>query len=198
MMDSVVAVVGLGSNLGDSLSLANMAVESIATLPEVRLIACSRWYRTHPVGPPQPDYLNGCLLLETTLSAPGLLTALQAIETQAQRQRPIHWGPRTLDLDLILYGASIINSPTLTVPHPYFRERGFVLIPLVEIYPQGRDPVTGKTIAALAQEITPEGISLWPVADAPETSPGVVLDSLLPEPPRSPPSDERLPDWWEY
>lgn len=183
-MDSVVAVVGLGSNLGDSLGLANMAVESIAMLPEVRLMACSRWYRTHPVGPPQPDYLNGCLLVETTLSAPGLLTALQALETQAQRQRDLHWGPRTLDLDLILYGDRVIKSPTLTVPHPYFRERGFVLIPLAEIYPQGRDPVTGKTIQTLVQGISPEGISLWPVADAPETRPEVGHDIDLPKPPR--------------
>lgn len=180
-MDSVVAVVGLGSNLGDSLGQAETAVQEIAATAEVNLLACSRWYRTQPLGPPQPDYLNGCLLLETTLSAPGLLRVLQTLEAQAQRQRLIHWGPRTLDLDLILYGDWIITSPTLTVPHPHFRSRGFVLIPLAEIYPHGRDPVTGKTIQTLVQEITPEGISLWPVGDGSETRPGVVPDSLPPE-----------------
>lgn len=184
MTDSVVAVVSLGSNLGDSLGLAKRAVQDISAWPGVHCLACSRWYQTQPVGPPQPDYLNGCLLLETTLSAPGLLSVLQAIETQAQRQRSIHWGPRTLDLDLILYGDWIIHSPTLTVPHPYFRERSFVLVPLAEIYPQGRDPVTGKTIQALAQKISSAGISLWPVADAPETRPGVAHDIDLPKPPR--------------
>ena len=111
----------------------------------------SPFHETEPVGAttPQPMFLNAAAVGESTLSAPGILDVLLAIEQGFGRERPYRFAPRTLDLDLILYGDAVIDIPGLTVPHPRFRERRFVLEPLNEIAPDWIDPVTGKTVAQL-------------------------------------------------
>jgi len=141
--------VALGSNLGDRRAHLDFAVAKLRSL--LRHVAVSRYHDTVPVGitGPQPLYLNAAATGETTLSAPDLLDALLAIEAARGRERPYPNAPRTLDLDLILYGSLVIDSPDLSVPHPRFRARRFVLEPLAEIAPEAVDPVTGRTIRQL-------------------------------------------------
>lgn len=134
MRAPVVASVGLGSNLDDPIAQIRRACAALANLPESRLLATSSLYRTPPMGPPdQPDYVNAAALLETRLAPLALLDALQAIEAAQGRVRAERWGPRTLDLDLLLYGEARIETPRLTVPHPGLPERDFVLVPLREV-----------------------------------------------------------------
>jgi 2-amino-4-hydroxy-6-hydroxymethyldihydropteridine diphosphokinase len=141
--------VALGSNLGDRRAHLDFAVAKLRSL--LRHVAVSRYHDTVPVGitGPQPLYLNAAATGEATLSAQDLLDALLAIEAARGRERPFPNAPRTLDLDLILYGDLVIDGPGLTVPHPRFRERRFVLEPLAEIAPEAVDPVTGRTIREL-------------------------------------------------
>lgn len=131
------AWIGLGSNLEDPLAQVSTALQELTQLPDTTLAACSSLYRSDPVGPPgQPDYINAVAALDTRLEPEALLDALQAIEQMHQRVRKIHWGPRTLDLDLLLYGDQVISTPRLTVPHAYMTERNFVLWPLAELAPE--------------------------------------------------------------
>jgi 2-amino-4-hydroxy-6-hydroxymethyldihydropteridine diphosphokinase len=141
--------VALGSNLGDRRAHLDFAVAKLRSL--LRHVAVSRYHDTVPVGitGPQPLYLNAAATGEATLSARDLLDALLAIEAARGRERPFPNAPRTLDLDLILYGDLVIDGPGLIVPHPRFRERRFVLEPLAEIAPEAVDPVTGRTIREL-------------------------------------------------
>jgi 2-amino-4-hydroxy-6-hydroxymethyldihydropteridine diphosphokinase len=146
---SVVAAVALGSNLGDRIAHLNHA---IARLQEfLGNLRVSRFYDTVPVGAagPQPLFLNAAAVGKTPMPARELLEAMLAIEQERGRERPYQNAPRSLDLDLILYGDAVIDEPTLVVPHPRFRERRFVLEPLAEIAPDLKDPVTGGTVAAL-------------------------------------------------
>jgi 2-amino-4-hydroxy-6-hydroxymethyldihydropteridine diphosphokinase len=145
--------IALGSNLGDSQATLEGALAALEEVPGIRVLARSRWYRSAPVGPAQPDYLNGCALLEVGLSPEAVLEQLHAIEHRYGRVRLERWGARTLDLDLILYGALQHESASLLVPHPRFRERAFVLLPLAEIAPLWIDPLTGKTVADLASTV---------------------------------------------
>ncbi len=132
----ITAYIALGSNLGESRALLASALAAIADLPNSRLAAVSPTYRSSAVGPgTQRDYLNLVAELETGLRAPELLTALQQIETEHGRQRQEHWGPRTLDLDILLYGNLTISTDELTVPHPRMAERNFVLYPLTDLAP---------------------------------------------------------------
>lgn len=147
------SAIALGSNLGDSLTILQQACANLANQPGVELIACSRWYQTKPVGPPQPDYLNGCVLVKTKLEPLQLLKCLLTIEQKFGRERKERWGARTLDLDIILYDNLIIDLPTLQIPHPRMKERAFVLIPLAEIAPDWLEPVTGSTILELKQQL---------------------------------------------
>ena len=142
-------VVALGSNVGDREAHLAFAVSRLSQL--LTNLRQSHWYDTAPFGvsPDQPRYLNGVVAGTTTLSARGLLDALLAIEHAAGRTRPSLMAPRTLDLDLILFGNERIDEPGLTVPHPRFRERLFVLEPLAEVAPGLVDPDTGKTISDL-------------------------------------------------
>lgn len=131
------AWIGLGSNLEDPLAQVSTALQELTQLPDTTLAARSSLYRSDPVGPPgQPDYINAVAALDTRLEPEALLDALQAIEQMHQRLRKIHWGPRTLDLDLLLYGDQVISTPRLIVPHAYMTERNFVLWPLAELAPE--------------------------------------------------------------
>jgi 2-amino-4-hydroxy-6-hydroxymethyldihydropteridine diphosphokinase len=131
----VVATVGLGANLGNPQAALAGAMASIAAVEGVKLVAQSAFYRSAPIDSSGPDYVNAVIQLHTTLSAPALLAQLQTIEQGAGRERPYRNAPRTLDLDLLLFGDAHIQSPALTVPHPRMWQRAFVLLPLAEIAP---------------------------------------------------------------
>ncbi|HYD74743.1 2-amino-4-hydroxy-6-hydroxymethyldihydropteridine diphosphokinase [Ramlibacter sp.] len=135
MREPVTAYVALGANLGDPRAAVLAAMDRLGTLPHTRVTARSSLWRTAPVGTTGPDFVNAVVALRTTLPAPGLLAALQRLELEAGRERPWPNAPRTLDLDLLLYGEARIASPRLVVPHPRMHERAFVLAPLAEIAP---------------------------------------------------------------
>jgi 2-amino-4-hydroxy-6-hydroxymethyldihydropteridine diphosphokinase len=149
----VIAVVGLGSNLGDRQAHLDRAIAHLAS--HLAALRVSSVHETDPVGVPenQPRFLNAVAVGEARLGARALLSELLAIEREAGRERPSPGAARTLDLDLILFGDVVIDEPQLTVPHPRFRERRFVLEPLVEIAPGLQDPVTGRTVAELLRQL---------------------------------------------
>lgn len=146
------ACIGLGANLGDPAAALREAFEALARLPATRLLAASRLYRTPAWGrTDQPDYVNAAALLETALDPQALLAALLDIERRAGRVRDGHrWGPRTLDLDLLLYDDRVIDLPGLRVPHPHLHERAFALVPLAEIAAAEPFPGQGCVADALA------------------------------------------------
>jgi 2-amino-4-hydroxy-6-hydroxymethyldihydropteridine diphosphokinase len=152
-MGRVTAVVALGSNLGDRQAHLERAITRLSE--HLSGLRVSSVQETDPVGVSgeQPRFLNMAAVGETALDARALLDELQAIERDAGRERPYPGAARTLDLDLILFGESIVDEPELSVPHPRFRERRFVLEPLVEIAPGVRDPVTGLTAADLLRRL---------------------------------------------
>lgn len=133
--DPVTAFIALGANLGNARIAVLQALDALSALAETRLMARSRLYRTAPHEASGPDFINAVAGIETRLSAPALLDALQAIENAAGRERPYPNAPRTLDLDILLYGDARIDSPRLTVPHPRMQGRAFVLHPLAELSP---------------------------------------------------------------
>lgn len=152
MRDWVVAYIGLGANLGDASAALRAATHCIDALNEVRLTRRSSLYGSSPVDSSGPDYVNAVVQVQTRLTAPQLLTALQRIEVQAGRERPFLNAPRTLDLDLLLFGDARICSPALVVPHPRITERAFVLRPLAEVDP---DRVSAEQLSRVA------GQSVW-------------------------------------
>jgi 2-amino-4-hydroxy-6-hydroxymethyldihydropteridine diphosphokinase len=138
------AAVALGSNMEDPERQVNRGFEEIAALPETMLLARSRLYRTAPVGyVDQPDFINACALVDTRLAPRALLGELLALEKRHGRVREIPNGPRTLDLDIVLYGDQVIDEPGLKVPHPRAHERAFVLTPLVDVWPEAQIPGKG-------------------------------------------------------
>lgn len=141
MREPVVAYVGLGANMGDALAALNQAVCSLGLVPGVAVTAQSSLYRSVPIDCRGPDYINAVVEVRTVLTAPALLDCLHTIENAAGRERPYQNAPRTLDLDLLLYGDARIRSLALTVPHPRMVQRAFVLLPLAEIAPQRVDAV---------------------------------------------------------
>ena len=151
----VLASVGLGGNLDGAAATIVRAFEALARLPHTRLLRRSRLYRTPAWGlTAQPDFVNAAAVLSTTLSAHELLAELLRIERQAGRDRSAQterWGPRVLDLDLLLYGDAVIAQDGLRVPHPHMHERAFVLAPLAEIAPDAIVPGCGRVDALLAQ-----------------------------------------------
>lgn len=153
------AYVGLGSNQADPVRQVRVALTELAGLAQTTLAARSSLYRNAPMGPPdQPDYVNAVAGLDTGLSALELLHALQAIEAAHGRVRSgVRWGPRTLDLDLLLYDDARFDSPELTVPHPGLHQRAFVLYPLEEIAAGLSIPGQGR-LAALLARVSPEGL----------------------------------------
>jgi len=143
------AFVGLGSNLKNPQQQVKDAIVELAAIDECCLIAHSPWYQSTAVGPgEQPDYINGVALIETSLEAHALLDHLQTIERAHQRERIEHWGARTLDLDLLLFGDEHIETHRLTVPHAFLTQRNFVLYPLSDLAPQKILPC-GTSIASL-------------------------------------------------
>lgn len=152
MRQPVTAVIALGANLGDPQAALRQAMDDLSQLDGVTLVNRSSLYQTAPVDSPGPDYVNAVVEISTLLTAPALMDQLQKIEQSAGRERLFFNAPRTLDLDLLLYGASSIHSPKLVVPHPRMFERAFVLVPLAEIAPTR---VSQAQLAALAdQKIT--------------------------------------------
>lgn len=149
--------IALGSNQGDSLSILENALTELDKIPGITLISRSNWYQTKAIGPIQPDYLNGCAILEVNLTPEELLSKLLEVEAKFGRVRTLKWGPRTLDLDLLLYGDIILETPSLQIPHPRMYQRAFVLVPLAEIAPDWIDPVSQKAIASLLEQINCTG-----------------------------------------
>ena len=149
MADRVAAAIALGSNLGDRRAHLDYAVRRLSEF--LRDLRVSSYIDTEPVGlpPAAPPFLNAAAVGETTLSPHALLDALLDIERARGRERPFVNAPRTLDLDLVLFGDAVVEEPGLTVPHPRFRGRRFVLEPLAEIAPGLVDPVSGRSIADL-------------------------------------------------
>jgi 2-amino-4-hydroxy-6-hydroxymethyldihydropteridine diphosphokinase len=154
--------IALGSNLASPLEQVNAAVNAIGEIPESRIVALSSFYRTPPLGPQdQPDYLNAAVALATTLEAETLLDHTQRIELQQGRVRKAErWGPRTLDLDIMLFGDRVINSERLTVPHYDMKNRGFMLWPLFEIAPDLHFP-DGISLQQRLTHLGAEKPALW-------------------------------------
>jgi 2-amino-4-hydroxy-6-hydroxymethyldihydropteridine diphosphokinase len=144
----VTAYVGLGANLGEPAVALLLAIRQLGSLPGITVTAQSSHYRTAPIDSGGPDYTNAVIAVDTTLTAPALLTCLQAVESAAGRQRPYRNAPRTLDLDILLYGDATISSATLSIPHPRMWQRAFVLLPLAELAPKLVSSVQLRTVIA--------------------------------------------------
>lgn len=169
VLNYVHAYIGIGSNLKNPQQQVTHAVAALAMLPKSRRLKISPWYTSRAIGPGiQPDYSNGAAFIETALSAHELLDQLQKIEQQHGRERSIRWGPRTLDLDILLFDDQIINTNRLTVPHPRIRERNFVATPLADLNPAIELPAqtientlfASINIAILASQLGSDGLTL--------------------------------------
>lgn len=154
----------IGSNLASPLQQVNAALAALAQIPETQVVTVSAFYRTPPLGPQdQPDYLNAAVALDTTLEPEALLDHTQRIELQQGRVRKDErWGPRTLDLDIMLFGYRVINTPRLTIPHYDMKNRGFMLWPLFEIAPELTFP-DGETLKAVLQRLDVPSPARWSV-----------------------------------
>jgi len=153
------AYLGIGSNLGDRLAYLQLAVDELAKAPGIAVVGVSPVYETAPVGgPEQPDFLNAVVAVDTTLTAHELLRVAQHVESAAERVRNVRWGPRTLDVDVLLVGEERIDDPDLVVPHPRMAERAFVVVPLADL-----DPAWRTRIPADSDSVRPAGLALeWP------------------------------------
>lgn len=156
------AYIALGSNQASPLDQVAHALNAIAAIPQSRVVATSSFYRTPPLGPQdQPDYLNAAVALETELSPEALLDHTQRIELEQGRERKAErWGPRTLDLDLMLFGELTLSTPRLTVPHYDMKNRAFMLVPLLEIAPDCVFP-EGLRVADVLATLSRAGITYW-------------------------------------
>jgi 2-amino-4-hydroxy-6-hydroxymethyldihydropteridine diphosphokinase len=159
--EPVLVYIGLGGNLGDAVGRLRLARRAINAIAGVREMAFSSLYRSAPMGPAdQPEYLNAVMAVATTLAPLDLLRELQAVETAFGRVRiGERWGPRTLDLDILLYGSETLSGERLTVPHPGLAEREFVLYPLQEIAPDLEIPGKGR-LADLVRQCPRRGLSV--------------------------------------
>ena len=161
-MQYLPCAIALGSNLGDSQTILKLALETLDRTPGISVMQRSSVYSTKalilPDSLPQPDYLNQCALLKTTLTPHELLQALLGVELQFGRVRQQRWSARTLDLDLLLFDDVILNTSDLQIPHPRMLDRAFVLVPLAEIASDWVEPKTGATIAQLARLVDRSGV----------------------------------------
>ncbi|MBM7856027.1 2-amino-4-hydroxy-6-hydroxymethyldihydropteridine diphosphokinase [Desulfohalotomaculum tongense] len=149
----VTAYIGIGSNMGDKSFYINKALDLLHSPPEIKVVKVAPLYRTAPVGYTEQDwFLNTVAQLETVISPQKLLHQLQQIENKLGRERKIRWGPRTIDLDLLIYGDVTLTTPDLTLPHPRMTERAFVMVPLADISPT-MAMIGGKTAEELAGEL---------------------------------------------
>jgi 2-amino-4-hydroxy-6-hydroxymethyldihydropteridine diphosphokinase len=149
------AFIGIGANLDNPLQQCRESLRHIADLPDTRVVACSSFYQTEPVGPVAQDwFVNAVVEVDTALAPVQLLEHLQQIETTMGRARDIQWGPRRIDLDLLLYDDQVIENDRLHIPHPEMQNRRFVLAPLAEIAPDRRHPTLNKTTADLLRELS--------------------------------------------
>ncbi len=146
----VMACVALGANLGHAVATVQQAMQDVAGLPQTRLFKTSSLYRSAPYEAQGPDFINAVALIHTQLRPLDLLHALQALELQSGRERPFKNAPRTLDLDLIFYGDVVLATPELTLPHPRWHERAFVLEPLAEVWPER---VSAAQLAAVHEQV---------------------------------------------
>jgi 2-amino-4-hydroxy-6-hydroxymethyldihydropteridine diphosphokinase len=150
MREPVVAYLGLGANLGEPAAALSGAIQQLGSTLGIEVTARSSYYRTAPIDSSGPDYTNAVVEVHTTLTAPALLACLQRIEAAAGRERPYRNAPRTLDLDILLYGDAQVASATLCIPHPRMGQRAFVLRPLAEIAPQR---VTQLQLQAVREQV---------------------------------------------
>ncbi len=160
----ITAYIAVGSNLADPVNQAQRAIAALKQLPQSQWIAASSLYSSTPMGPQnQPDYINAVVAISTNLTPLALLDCTQAIEQEQGRVRKDErWGPRTLDLDILLYGDQVIDSPRLTVPHYGMKQREFVLYPLAEIAPSLTLP-DGSELRALLNTVDRNGLTIWRV-----------------------------------
>lgn len=149
----VTACIGIGSNVGDREGNCTTAAQALRDAPGIYRVKTSSLYLTEPAGYlEQAEFVNCAVMLETELSPPALLALCKEIEQRLGRQDTFRWGPRVIDLDIILYGAAVVTEPDLVIPHPLMHKRRFVLYPLAEIAPDAIDPVTGATVRRLLAE----------------------------------------------
>ncbi|AWM94328.1 2-amino-4-hydroxy-6-hydroxymethyldihydropteridine diphosphokinase [Pseudomonas sp. 31-12] len=154
--------IGMGSNLADPAEQLRSAVEALARLPQTELIGVSGFYQSDSLLPGQPRYTNAVAALDSTLTPLDLLDALQAIENGQGRERLERWGPRTLDLDIVLFGDRLIDEPRLKVPHYHMQERAFVLYPLAELAPTELHLADGRSLKALLADCPFVGLERLP------------------------------------
>ena len=171
MAESVTTYLCLGGNLGDRLAALTEALRLLDATPGMRRIACSSVYETEPWGvADQPNFLNLVAAYETTLAPVDLLRACQSVEAEVGRVASYRWGPRLIDMDILLYGDQIVDSsePDLQIPHPRMTQRAFVLVPLAEIAPDLSVPPQGDTVRRLLDEVDGrEGVVWWGNAPPP-------------------------------
>lgn len=157
-----IAYISLGSNMGDKVQSLQQAVTLLNSHEQIDVLKSSSVYDTDPVGYEDQDlFMNIVVEVKTTLSAAQLLIACQEIEQELKRVRIVRWGPRTMDLDIILFGQEVIETETLSIPHPRMHERGFVLVPLAEIAPTENHPIQNITVSQLLGQVGGEGVRLF-------------------------------------
>lgn len=150
------AYLGLGSNLGDRLATLERAVDLLEATSGIEVVACSRVWETDPIGgPPQPDFLNVVLRIETSRAPAELLAACNDVEATLDRVRDVRWGPRTIDIDVLTIDGYVSDDPHLTVPHPRMTQRAFVLMPLIDLDP---DPVLSDGTRVLDVPLGPDAV----------------------------------------
>jgi 2-amino-4-hydroxy-6-hydroxymethyldihydropteridine diphosphokinase len=174
----VIAFIGIGSNRGNPVHACREAIRRLAEIPEVRLLGCSSLYRTEPFGPQdQPWFINAVAEIRTSLAPRRLFETVKEIERQMGRTEGPKWGPRLIDLDLLLYGQEVVSEGDLKIPHPEMHRRRFVLAPLCELASYAVHPAFGVSIRGLMDRLTDHGrVELYAPWDAEAGNEGGVID----------------------